>query len=237
MGGGWYSWGKVAAIASRLDQLLMDAGIGPGVAVGLIGRNRPASSSAMIGLLATGRCVAPLNPFQSADRLAEEAARLNALLAVVGEHEDFEGDALRRAATQDGFATVALESEEPEGVRLVDQPSKKELTATGSWALLLSTSGTTGTPKRIPIRFDSLEASLADSRLVGMEFGDLDLPGSQQTPLIQHSPMVHVAGALSAGPREATTADGSSCCRSLARPLGSMRLNAMVRGLQACRRP
>jgi acyl-CoA synthetase (AMP-forming)/AMP-acid ligase II len=186
----------VAAIASRLDQLLMDAGIGPGVAVGLIGRNRPASSSAMIGLLATGRCVAPLNPFQSADRLAEEAARLN-VAAVVGEHEDFEGDALRRAATQDGFATVALESEEPEGVRLIDQPSKKELTATGSWALLLSTSGTTGTPKRIPIRFDSLEASLADSRLVGMEFGDLDLPGSQQTPLIQHSPMVHVAGALS----------------------------------------
>jgi long-chain acyl-CoA synthetase len=194
--GGWYPWGKVAAVAARIDQLLTDAGIGSGCAVGLIGRNRPASSSAMIGLLATGRCVAPLNPFQNPERLAEEAARLN-LAAVIGEHEDFETDALRTAARQAGFATIILESEEPQGVRLVDPRSKGEPAATGPWALLLSTSGTTGEPKRIPIRFDSLDASLDYSVRVGIGLGDLDLPGSQQTPLIQHSPMVHIAGALS----------------------------------------
>jgi long-chain acyl-CoA synthetase len=196
VGSGWYAWGEVARVAARIDELLIGAGIGPGQVVGLIGRNRPASSSALIGLIASGRCVAPLNPFQPPQKLAEDAVRLN-LAAVIGEHEDFEDDILRRSAAIGGFATIVLETEDAGGVRLVDPLTKTELEPSGRSALLLSTSGTTGTPKRIAIRFDSLDASLADSRAVGIEFGDLDLAGPEQTPLIQHSPMVHIAGALS----------------------------------------
>ncbi len=194
--GGWYSWGEVAQVAARLDAILNDAGVGPGRPIGLIGRNRPASSSALIGLLATGRGVAPLNPFQSPERLAAEAVSLN-LSAVVGEAEDFAGDALRQAAKLAGFATIVLEDETAGGVRLVDPLTKSEQAASGACALLMATSGTTGAPKRIPIRFDTLDSALADSRQVGIEFGDLDLAGPEQTPLIQHSPMVHIAGALS----------------------------------------
>src|SRR5476649_2751842 len=77
VGSGWYAWGEVARVAARIDELLNHAGVGPGQVVGLIGRNRPASSSALIGLIASGRCVAPLNPFQPAQKLAEDAVRLN----------------------------------------------------------------------------------------------------------------------------------------------------------------
>jgi len=194
--GGWFKWGEVGRIAARLDDLLRAQGIGENRAVGLIGRNLPAPSSALLGLLATRRCVVPLNPYQSHEGLVLNASAAN-LAAIVAEPPDFEGGTLRAAAAEHGFATIVLEGNDPSSIKLVDSLRAAELADIPNCALLLSTSGTTGTPKRIPIRYDTLGASMVDSRQSSLDSGDVDLPGPQQPPLIQHSPMVHIAGALS----------------------------------------
>ena len=194
--GGWFAWSQVAAIAERIDELLREAGVGPGRAVGLIGRNRPAPSSAMLGILATRRCVAPINPFQAVDRLVNDIVQLD-LAAVIGEAEDFVDGELAKAAKSCGFAAIVLNGERPQDITLVHGNTRGEQRETGETALLLSTSGTTGVPKRIALRFDSLAASMRDSQSASIEFGELDLPGPVQTPLIQHSPLVHISGTLS----------------------------------------
>lgn len=192
---GWFTWGEVAAVAEALQAALDGMGIGPSTPIGLVGRNRAWTASALLGILAGERCQVPLNPFQSAERLRQDI-RAVPLAAVVAEPEDYASGELEALARELGIGAIVLGEDGPLSVRVVAVHTLAEVPSSGPNAFLMPTSGTTGVPKRIPIRFDSLYEAHVENAVVGIAFGEEDLPPPQQSPLIQYSPMVHITGSL-----------------------------------------
>src|ERR1700754_1543329 len=74
--GNWHSWGELAAAMVRRESVLADGGLGEGAAVGVILRNRPGSMAAILQILASRRCVVPINPFQDPGRIARDLMSL-----------------------------------------------------------------------------------------------------------------------------------------------------------------
>ena len=192
---GWFTWGEVAAIAGDLQAALEAMGIGPRTPIGLIGRNRAWSASALLGILAGERCQVPFNPFQSEERLHEDIAK-TPLAAIVGEPEDYASGRLEALARSLGVGALVLNASGPLSVGVVAPRTAPAVPDSGLTAFLVPTSGTTGAPKRVPIRFDSLHAAHVENRVVGLEFGEEDVPPPEQSPLIQYSPLVHITGSL-----------------------------------------
>ena len=191
----WRSWGEVGQLAGQVNAILTRQDIAPDVRVGLIGRNRPWTTSAFLGILAEERCVVPINPFQPQDRILQDVAQLD-LAALIGEPEDYENGAIAACARELGFAALMLDGARWSIELLEGRRQNRDLLYEPN-ALLMATSGTTGPPKRVPIRKDTLLTGAIDAQSVGLEFGEEPLPPSQQSPLIQYSPLVHIGGALS----------------------------------------
>ena len=177
--GRWVSWAEALALTDAVRGALATCRIGPGARVGLIARNRMPQAAGLMALLADDLCAVPLNPFQSEAMLASDVARLG-LAAVLGEPADLT-EAVRAADPAAGI--VALE---PAGAQVLRRPSFTDERTQADCAILLPTSGTTGTPKRIPIRPDTWHATLtAGVRNAG-----------KTDVTIQYSPLAHIAGAL-----------------------------------------
>ena len=192
---GWFTWGEVATISARLQAALEGMGIGPHTPIGIVGRNRPWSASALLGILAGERCQVPLNPFQSEERLHADI-RNAPLAAVIAEPEDYASGALEALTRELGIGALVLNDDDPLGVRVLTRPSMAVMPDSGLNAFLMPTSGTTGAPKRIPIRFDSLYAAHLENIAIGLEFGEEETSPPKQSPLIQYSPLVHITGSL-----------------------------------------
>lgn len=193
----WRSWSDVSAVADRVHALLSESGMGEAAPVGLVGRNRIGSAAAFLAILAADCCVVPINPHQQLERLLEDLSNLD-LCAVVCEPEDLQSGALVDCAKALGIGLIAVEGLDPHAVRLVLAPETgRPMPHSGHCALLIPTSGTTGIPKRVPIRFDTLMAANADAETSMIEFGEPADADTNRSPLIQYSPLVHITGALS----------------------------------------
>ena len=194
--GRWVSWPQVAAVAARVEALLQEMGIGANTAIGLAGRNHVWNAAAMLGLLAGERCVAPINPFQPQERMVADTAKL-ALAAVIVEPEDLTSGEFEALARGAGIGLISLGGMGPDDAGIVvARDQGKPAPDSGQTAVLMPTSGPTGTPKRIPIRFDSLNAANRDSEVAIRDFGELDAPAHETSPMIQYSPIVHISGTL-----------------------------------------
>jgi len=176
--GAWIPWSRVKALTGAVREALAAGGIGPGARVGLIARNRLGQAAGLIALLADDLCAVPLNPFQSQASLAADIGRLQ-LAALVGEPADLPEAIL---AADPAAGVIAVDAG---GVRTLRKPSFAGARATPDCALMLATSGTTGAPKRIPLRPDTWHATLT----AGTRKASADV-------VIQYSPLAHIAGAL-----------------------------------------
>ncbi len=84
---GWYDWGWVRDTAAGTIELLDGCGARRDRPVGLVARNRPGVAAALIALIADGRSVRMIHPFQSARMLAGGIA--GGLAALIAADEDF----------------------------------------------------------------------------------------------------------------------------------------------------
>lgn len=152
-----WSFGRLAETSARLGAGLARIGIGRGVGVGLIAPNSTAWIAAFWGIVAAGAVAVPLDPqtderdlprlIQIADcRLifttAADAARIS-LLAPTCRIVLLDRDAT--AEDTASWRTLLADSTEP-GVAV----------APGDVAVIVFTSGTTGTPKAVPLTHDNL---------------------------------------------------------------------------------
>lgn len=192
--GNWIGWGSVRAIADGVDAALTGIGIPEFMPVGLIGKNRFGHASAFLGILASRRCVVPINPFQSSERIVADIAAIG-VAAVVGDAHDLSVEVLR-ALTARGVGAICLETDEAPARILLPAACIETVSSTADVALLIPTSGTTGAPKRIPIRFDTLAAANRDAEASALGFGDKSVHPSLRSALVQYSPLVHITGAL-----------------------------------------
>jgi long-chain acyl-CoA synthetase len=190
--GKWQSWRELGEAAKKLDALLTQAGIGQGARVGVLLRNRPNFVPVLLCVLGTGRCLATLNANSPKDKLAADIERA-ATPVIIGLSEEWDNAILHDAAEKSGAAIIAADATQP---RLL-APGKPDLWQNAQApgvAIEMLTSGTTGTPKRIPLSARSLEKALMSA--AAFEKGrDADAaPKLRSGVQIVSAPLAHIAG-------------------------------------------
>jgi amino acid adenylation domain-containing protein len=79
-----YTFGELLAAANRLARLLAERGVGPGDYVGVVGRHRPDTVVALLGVALTGAAFVPCHPDWPASRLGHVLGSTGARCLVGG---------------------------------------------------------------------------------------------------------------------------------------------------------
>lgn len=189
--GRWVERGVVAAIAQSLDARLAEAGVPEDAPIGLLARNRLPHLAVLFGLLARRRTIMMLHAYQAPQVLADDLRRLR-LAAVVGDAEDWVDERLAAAAAEVGTLALAVEGAAPvRPVPAAAQPGEgPHHPPQPGVAIHMLTSGTTGTPKRVPIGYAMLEAAVADAGLATLQAGT----AFTAAPFIQLYPLGNISG-------------------------------------------
>ncbi len=184
----WSTWGELAATAAEIDRVLAAVGLGAGAPVGLMLRNRPAALGAFLGLLRAGACVVTVNPMLGAERLRADLPTLG-LALVLGDPADLE---LVPATVLPATARGALGPlGGPIELAVAAEDPPLDASAPGV-AVRMLTSGTTGTPKRIDLRYEMLELVMRGAK--HYETGTGDDVRLRSGVVIVNAPLVHVSG-------------------------------------------
>ncbi|MBV9996368.1 MAG: long-chain fatty acid--CoA ligase [Caulobacteraceae bacterium] len=205
----WWTWGELSRIVEGLDGAFEAAGLGAGARIGSLMRNHVLVAGLAIELVVSDRCMVTLNPGMPDDRLGSEIRNVKPP-ALVGLERDWERPAVREAAGSVGCLGVMLCDDPERPVRLV--PGLEIVRGTDlnreapGIVIEMLTSGTTGPPKRIPLKATSfsrgiLEAGVFDGRAVD------DPPRLRSGVQVLNTPFAHIGGlfglfnCLSAGRR------------------------------------
>ncbi|MFC1437231.1 class I adenylate-forming enzyme family protein [Streptacidiphilus sp. N1-10] len=181
-----HPWSYFEAAARDLDAMLAAH---PGARrVGVVLRNRPGPLAALLGTLATGRQVVTLSPHSGDTGLADEVTALRPDV-VVAAPQDWGRPALRSAAEQVRAVPVVCRDDAPL-LLLPDawRPAPATLPAEDT-AVLMTTSGTTGRPKRVALSYPQVTSSLTAAGTVLA-----DEPRLRTGRVILWSSLAHISG-------------------------------------------
>jgi acyl-CoA synthetase (AMP-forming)/AMP-acid ligase II len=185
--GEWSTWGELGAAADAVDAVLASCGLGEGAPVGLMLRNRPVALGTLLGLLRAGACVVTVNPLLGAERLRADLPGLG-LPLVLGAPDDLAlvpaGELPATARGELGALGAAI---------AVTAPARApaESSAPGV-AVRMLTSGTTGPPKRIDLRYEMLDLVMRGAK--HYETGTGNEVRLRSGVVIVNAPLVHVSG-------------------------------------------
>src|SRR5215218_2269811 len=116
--GSWHSWAEIGRAMEQLDSVLSAAGLGEGTPVGIILRNRPAHFPALLEVLASRRCVVTVNPFQPAEKLANDIRKLR-LQVIIADAQDWTIPELQEVVKEIGCLGIRADAAPMLGVTLV----------------------------------------------------------------------------------------------------------------------
>lgn len=196
--GRWSLWQDVHEIADRVDQLLVDVGVGgAGTPIGIIGRNRLTHMAAVLALFRGRRPICCIHNLLPPEGLAQEVRHLN-LAAIIADEEDWAIPALNNAARETGTVGIMV-SDRGRIVNLV--PGLEKLgpgahrESEPDVAVEILTSGTTGYPKRIPIMWNTVNQSMEDVKKVLVQNFHKTAEEPSVPPIrIQYVPLGNMSG-------------------------------------------
>lgn len=196
----WYSYHDLRIFWQTLNDIVAAATPGPGVAVGILVRNRPAHFAALLGSIVAGNCVVTFNPLLPTAPLCEDIEELRCPILVADE-EDWSKSAFHQAARNVNCVGVAISTSNGAiNLRLVEGC---ESLSDGRYrepmpgiAVEMLSSGTTGKPKRIKLAYKSLSTGMWS----GAQFESRDpaVVKLRSSTALQWMPLVHIGGLLSA---------------------------------------
>lgn len=180
------SFGDLAERVARLAGGLQDAGISPGDRVGVLCANNPFFVIAYLGALHAGAVAVPVNPMGAAEEVARELTGTGSRLAIVGPAGV---PVVRSAQEQGGLGGVELVAAganpeyDLEGATtwhalLTHDPIDATPREDVDVAVLVHTSGTSGTPKAAMLTHRNLAANIEQAQghpTMRAEAGDMGL--------------------------------------------------------------
>ena len=194
--GRWWTWAELERVLEALDTRLRAAGLGSGVRVGAVLRNHPLTAAALLGVVTTDRCVVTLNPSLPDERLAEDILTLRPPV-VVALAQDWARPRVREAAERVGCLGLTLVDDPADPVQVVERleavrGDDLSRDAPGV-AVEMLTSGTTGPPKRIPLKASTFEAGIIGAGVYDRRSAD-DAPRLRGGVQILNAPFAHISG-------------------------------------------
>ncbi len=178
----WTTWKQLDDYICQLDAVLTNAGIGRYAPVGVVVRNSLSCYQALVAMIATRRTVVCLSAFAPDSLLEKELPALD-LAALAAGSPDID----RSAVSSADAPKLDLDQLQLSGQSAAWTPSP-------AVAVYMLTSGTTGTPTRVPLSYAAMAKSVADTRQ--HIHGSAAPPDIQvrQRPAIIHAPLFHVSG-------------------------------------------
>ncbi|MFW6092906.1 MAG: class I adenylate-forming enzyme family protein [Pseudomonadota bacterium] len=193
----WITWGELTRVIDSINGILDAAGIGEDEGVAMLLRNRPPHYAAIVAMLISRRCIVTVNPMQPREKYLAELESLRTR-AIIADREDWAHPGVAELADRLGSVAISLDAIGHDCVqtlpgrdRLGDGPFHEPFTGV---AIQMLTSGTTGTPKRIPLRRRTLEKALEDAMVYEKDRSPDDPPKLRSGVTIQQMPFVHISG-------------------------------------------
>lgn len=190
--GEWRSWGDLAGAMARIGATLDSAGAPEAARVGVLLRNHADLVPVLLSLFSSNLCLASLNAVSPDNKLAEDIGNAAVPVLVMLE-SDWQRHDLREAAERTGAAVVVVEDGSAE-LTMEGNPALWSKAEAPGIAIEMLSSGTTGTPKRIPLPRRNLEKALAGA--AAFEKGrDASAPPKLRSGVqIVTAPLAHIAG-------------------------------------------
>lgn len=188
-----YSWGTLAHMAGAIEEALDALAMPDACRIGVILRNRPAHVAAVIAVLASERCLVTLNPMLPDDLFGSDVVDLG-LPVIIAEREDVERAGVGAAARAAGANLIILDPELA-GVT-IERSLTDPITPTlfPGVAIEMLTSGTTGKPKRVPMRRAALDVSFAGVAAYERGRDYADAPRLRSGVSMIANPLTHIGG-------------------------------------------
>ena len=192
----WTTWGDLAAIMGEIDALLDGAGLPAGTRVGVLMRNNVLTAAALLQVVASERCIVTLNANLPDERLAADIAAQK-VPVVIGLACDWEREPVRLAVAAMGCAAIVLDRSAGKPAEMVaglEKASGNDLVRSAPGIVIeMLSSGTTGTPKRIPLKATSFAQGI-DEAGVFEGRGPGEPPRLRRGVLLVCGPFTHLSG-------------------------------------------
>lgn len=192
----WYKWGEVRRTIDAVEACLSAAGIGPQARIGVMVRNRPSALAAVLGVIGRDSCLVSINPLLPKERLNGDLVGLH-LPVVIGEADDLAREGALETLRAAGTAVIELDGI-LQGAHLVpgfEKPTGADLQATEPGVIIqMLTSGTTGTPKRVPLKRAAFEKSFVSAMSYEKGRNADETPILRDETVILSNPLTHIGG-------------------------------------------
>ncbi|MFP6850482.1 MAG: long-chain fatty acid--CoA ligase [Pseudomonas sp.] len=189
------TWRALAQAGDEVERLLVQAGVDRSAPVGWVARNRAASVASFAALVRYGRMVVPLRPNLTPAAFCSELGAQR-LQAVIGDADDWSVLGAVESAAQAGSAGILVTGEVSLQVAAVPELTKVGLPPhrepMPGYVLERLTSGTTGAPKRIPVKEEVLLPSLRSGEQKSS--GGEEPLRLQTSPALLFKPFSHAGG-------------------------------------------
>ncbi len=189
-----YSWGDLARVVGAIESVLDDMELPPEARVGIMLRNRPGHIAAILAVLSTDRCLVSLNPILPDQKLFADVEGLG-LPVVIADALDVARPGMAQSLARAGSAVIVIGSR-LEGADLLagcERPRGALHTSPGV-AIEMLTSGTTGSPKRVPLTRAAFDASFAGFTKYEKSRDYADRPQLRSGVTMVNNPLTHIGG-------------------------------------------
>ncbi|WP_242124075.1 class I adenylate-forming enzyme family protein [Sphingobium sp. Sx8-8] len=194
-GGKWYNWGQLADTIADLRAALAKLNLGRDSRVGVMVRNRPSPFAAILTAVSTEACMVSINPLLPDERLVKDIEGLR-LPVVIAEQGDLDRPGVLDALRKAGSAVIALEGQLA-GAHILDgfdKPGPDVRLEEPGVIIEMLTSGTTGAPKRIPLKRTAFDKSFVGALSYEKGRNPDDPAKLRSGVMILSNPMTHIGG-------------------------------------------
>jgi len=202
--GKWYTWEILGRIAQDVTRQIKAAGVPKDAAAGFIIRNRPEHIAGLLLLLASKRCASMISPLSAPARIIEQMRSSN-LRLYLASSSTWEQSGVLDAARKLGAAAISI-SDDGDRVDILAHYSPSAgagRTVAPDCAAELLTSGTTGSPKRVPVSRDTLNSMAIEMQAMLTAMGDR-VDEAEHTPHLVFQPLSTIGGLVYSLPSLAT---------------------------------